>query len=96
MIPPPVPDLSPEGIRRVTAALAAEGVRVFWDDETDHATFVDLHLRPVGAEVPLTLSWRGTTGWVLTLHTKPVCTWTVDAADLAGVADQVASITEDL
>lgn len=96
MTPPPVPDLSPEGIRRVVAALAAEGVRVFWSDETDHATFVDLHLRPVDSEPLLTLSWRGVTGWVLTLHADPRCTWKVGEGDLAQLADQVAGIVEDL
>ena len=96
MTPPPVPDLSPEGIRRVVAALHAEGVRVFWHDETDHETFVDLHLRPVDSDPLLTLSWRGAGGWVLTEHTKPSRTWRIDAADLGDLADKVASITEDL
>jgi len=96
MIPPPVPDLSPEGIRRIVTALHYEGVRVFWSDETDHETYVDLHLRPVWAEPLLTLSWRGSTGWQLTEHTDPRRDWRIDATDLGDVAAEVASITEVL
>lgn len=85
-----VPDLSPEGIQRIVAALAARGMQVHWDDETDYETYVDLHLREVDAEVPLTLSWRESTGWVLTEHAEPRRDWKIDATDLDEVADQVA------
>lgn len=85
-----VPDLSCEGIRRIVAALAAQGVTVHWADETDYETYVDLHLRPPDHDTPLTLSWRESTGWVLTEHTKPSRTWRIGATDLDEVAAEVA------
>lgn len=90
-----VPDLSPEGIQRIVAALAVRGVQVHWDDETDYETYVDLHLREVDAEAPLTLSWRESTGWVLTEHTTPCRDWRIDATDLGDVAAEVARGTKE-
>src|SRR5690606_20199080 len=81
-----VPDLSCEGIQRIVAALAVRGVQVHWDDETDYETYLDLHLRPVHAEVPLTLSWRESTGWVVTEHADPRRDWRIGEADLGEVA----------
>ena len=85
-----VPDLSPEGIRRIVAALAVRGVQVHWDDETDYETYVDLHLRPPDHDTPLTLSWRGSTGWVLTEHATPRRDWRIGEGDLDEVAAAVA------
>jgi len=90
-----VPDLSRDGIQRIVAALAAKGVTVHWADETDYETYVDLHLRPIDHDTPLTLSWRESTGWVLTEHTTPVSTWKIDATDLGEVAAEVARGTKE-
>lgn len=53
-----VPDLSTDGIERITAALAAAGVEVHYT-ETDGDHHVDLHLRPIDnvADGTLVAGW---------------------------------------
>ncbi len=95
-----VPDLSPEGVDGILAALHDAGVETYYT-ETDGETALDIWLDPVGAAEARVLSWRTSDAdrWCLT--------WWADGATAAdptdrwylpvgGVAWRVAEISDHI